>query len=346
MNQTQSEIDLEKVTARVQKLLNLAAKNPNEAEAAAATAKAMEMLAAYNLDLSTLEQGGQADGKREDARVRGGMYEYERELWEGIARINFCLYFTLKKVKWIVRAGRDVRSVTFEHKVVGRTVNTASTRVMGQYIQSTIERLCRERFPVNSQFFTREAVAYREGMADAVMSKLRQRRYDQQTEEGARKKREEDAIRRAARAGVSTATSLTISDVIKSEAEANKEFLYDSENGPGAYAKMKAEEAEWMAGWEVRRAAAAKAEEEAEALHAAWAAANPEEAAKEEAQRIAALKKASKSRPRSRSYGRYRAETGREQRAGLNYFHEGVDKGASISIDPQAGGTSKPRALR
>lgn len=52
------EEDLAKVTERVRKLLNLATKNPNEAEATAAAAKAQELLVAYNLDMATVEQGG------------------------------------------------------------------------------------------------------------------------------------------------------------------------------------------------------------------------------------------------------------------------------------------------
>jgi hypothetical protein len=352
-NTVNQQADLEKVTATVQKLLNLAAKNSNEHEAAAATARAMEMLAAYNLDLSTLEQGGQANGKREDARVRGGMYTYERELWSGIAAINFCMYFPLKRVtylkdangSWIYnRSGSDAkRKIAFEHKIIGRTVNTAGTRAMGTYIQGTIERLVQERFPVNSQRFTSEAVAYREGMAEAVMDKLRKRRRAQQAEQDEAAERERVARDRAARAGVSTSTTLTIRDVIKSEHEANYDFLH----GDGAWAEKEERARRWEEGWEKRQALAAAAAKEAEAAHARWAAANPEEAAAEEKKRLA--KQRAAERRASRSGGgrwRARAETPAERRQGSNYFYEGKDRGQSISIDPQAGKTAEPRRLR
>lgn len=348
MMETEAQrVDLAKVTATVQKLLNLAAKNTNEHEAAAATARAMEMLAAYNLDLSSLEQGGQEGGKREDARVRGGMYTYERELWDGIACINFCMYFPLKRVTW--PKGQDglytgKRKITFEHKIIGRVVNTTATRVMGTYIQGTIERLVQERFPVNSQRFTSEAVAYREGMADAVMDKLRKRRRAQQAEQDEAVERDRAAAERAARSGVSTATALTIRDVIKSEHEANYDFLH----GDGAWARKEAAQKEWEDGWEKRRAARAAAEAEAEAAQAKWAADHPEEAAAEEKKRAAKERAAERRAARSgggRSW-RGRAETPSERRASSNYFYEGKDRGKQISIDPQASASSKPRALR
>ena len=43
---------------------------------------------------------------------------------------------------------------------------------------------------------------------------------------------------------------------------------------------------------------------------------------------------------------RYRQQTAAEQRQGSNYFWEGRDKGASISIDPQAAAPEKRRAIR
>ncbi len=351
-NAQDQQRDLEKVTATVQKLLNLAAKNTNEHEAAAATARAMEMLAAYNLDLSTLEQGGQDGGKREDARVRGGMYTYERELWDGIACINFCMYFPLRRVTYLKnadgswkynRSGSDAkRKIAFEHKIIGRTVNTAATRVMGQYIQGTIERLVQERFPVNSQRFTSEAVAYREGMAEAVMDKLRKRRRAQQREQDEAAERDAAAAERAARSGVSTATTLTIRDVIKSEAEANYDFLH----GNGAWAEKERRQKEWEDGWEKRAAARAAATAAAEAAAAQWAADHPEEAAREEKKRAAKERAAERRAARGGGWGRSRAETPAERRQGSNYFYEGKDRGRSISIDPQASAPSKPRALR
>ena len=97
MNIEPKHSDMERVVEKVRKLLSLAAKNTNEAEAASATAKAQELLVAYNLDMSAIGEGGES-GAREDAKQRGGMYIYERKLWQQIAELNFCFYFIVREL--------------------------------------------------------------------------------------------------------------------------------------------------------------------------------------------------------------------------------------------------------
>lgn len=326
-NTAEQQADLEKVTERIQKLLNLAAKNPNAQEAASAAAKAQELLAAYNLDLATVEQGG-GSGKREDARVRGGMYTYERELWDAVARLNFCMYFTSREYKWKLRG----YSIKFQHRVVGRVVNTTATQNMAGYLLQTIERLCRERFTENSQFFMREAVAFREGMADNVIERLLERRRHLISEEQRKAADAEKAARKAARAGVSTATALTISSVIKSEHEANYDFLH----GEGAYARRQADSLR-------RQKERAKADAEAEAAYAAWAAAHPEEARKEAAKERARQRKAEQREALGLGRGRYRGPTDAERRRSSGHYYQGYDKGAEIGLEQQAPAAAKGR---
>ncbi len=328
-----AQANMEKIVEKVRKLLNLAAKNPNEEEAASATNKANELLLAYNLDMSTIEQSGGESGKREDARVKGGMYVYERELWQDIARLNFCFYFVTRE--WNKKGNR--KWLQFKHRIVGRTVNTASTRAMAGYIQSTIERICRERFPVNSQFFCTEAVAYREGMAYAIRLKLQARRQEIEKAERSKAEKDEEARVRAAKAGISTATALTIADIKKSEEQANYDFLH----GEGAWQRREDRKAEWKKEDAERRVEQAKAEAEADAEYAQWAKDHPEEAAKEAAKERARQRAAEKRAERNRYSRRsYRAPSARERREDSNYFHEGHDKGKTISIDPQAGDRS------
>lgn len=319
---------VEKVVDQVRKLLNLAAKNPNENEAAAATAKAMSLLAAHNLDMATVGQGGE-DGRREDARQRGGMYTYERDLWRSVAQLNFCWHFPTREFH---RDKRGRRRVTFHHRLVGRVVNTTSTRVMAQHLQQTIERLCRARLAddhagasggqLNSQFFSSWAVAYREGMAHRVILKLRERRA---ADEEARELEAEKARDRAARKGTSTATTLTIADVKQSEDKANYDFLH----GAGAWDRREAR-------WEEDRREQARADAEAEAELAQWAKDNPEEAAREARKEAARERERERREARGGGGGRYRAPTAEERRQGSGAFWAGYDKGAEIGIDPQA----------
>jgi hypothetical protein len=319
-----TEPNIEAIVEKVKKLLNLAGKNSNEAEAASATAKAMQLLAAYNLDMATIEQGGGESGKREEARLMGGMYIYERELWSAIAELNFCMYFTTRQ-KSTVKS----RKISFAHRIIGRTVNTVGTKAMADYIQGTIARLCRDRFPQNNQFFLREAVAFREGMADKIVSRLNERRRSAERAEADKK------AEMASKAGQSgdTRFALTIADVKKTEEAANYDFLH----GEGAWQRREDGYEEWNRAQAARREARAKADAEAEAAYAQWAAANPEEAAADARKAEAERKKKEKAQERSwnrRSY-RSRQPTARERRQGSDYYDAGYEKGSSVSLEPQ-----------
>lgn len=316
--------DLAKVTERVRKLLALAEKNPNEAEATAAAAKAQELLVAYNLDMATVEQGGKS-GKREESRQRGGMYLYERQLWRAVAELNFCLYFIHRHQTDRVRRNTNRRVWEFQHRVIGRVVNTAATRAMGEYLQQTIERLCRERLhgdhgdKTNSQFFSSWAMAYREGIADRVIEKLQERRAHLIKEEERKVRAAAKAARAAGRTGTSTTTALTILSVTKSEQDANKDFLY----GEG-----------WSAEQAAERAARAAAEKEADRAYSAWAKANPEEAKKKAAQEREEDRKywARRQGGRRGGWGR---ESASDRRKGSGAYYAGYDAGAGVSIEPQ-----------
>ena len=316
--------EMELVVERVRKLLALAARNPNEAEATAAAAKAQELLASYNLDMATVENAEGASGAREDAKVRGGMYHYERDLWAEVARLNFCIHFSTRQ--WMTRrpelrapdgtlVRRAVRYLAFAHRVVGRKVNTAATRALAQYLLQTIERLCRERLGHdNSQFFTSWAVSYREGMAERIMEKLAERRRHLLNEEQKKARKAAAEARHAAMAGESSATALTLASLEKSEKDANTDFIY----GDGTSAR-----------WAAQRAERARREEEAERAWAEWAVAHPEEAAKE-ARREAA-------RVRRLRGPRYAGPSAREQRRYGGGFRAGYEKGAEVGLGPPGG---------
>jgi len=88
------------IIAKVEKLMRLAGNNPNEAESASATARAMELLAAYNLDLGVVEREGGDGGRRGEEKLLGGFYDYERDLWHRVADLNFCLYWNQHTRVW------------------------------------------------------------------------------------------------------------------------------------------------------------------------------------------------------------------------------------------------------
>lgn len=319
---TELSPEAQAAAAKAQKLLKLAAGRTTPEEAASATAKAMELLAAYNLTMAQAEQAGSDSGKREQARVRGGMYQYQQDLWRAIAELNFCLYWrqrhylrrTLRRRAWDGQMeSYELDGYEFRHTLVGRVLNVTMTRNMGQYLEEAIERLVKERFPLNSQRFERDAVSFREGIASELVCRLRDRRIRVLQEERERAAK--------AAAGNVTAQALTLGSLAQREREANADFLY----GEGWSAKQAAERA--------RQAAAARAAEEA---YTKWAAENPEEAAKEEARAEAEARKRDSRRRTSGIRHRTARPTAAEQRSWSPYYRQGVEASAKISLDPQA----------
>lgn len=209
----------------------------------------------------------------------------------------------------------------FRHTLVGKRINVKATLMMAEYLMGAIERLVKDRYPQNSQRFMREAIAYREGMADELYWRLKERR-DKMIEDMERRKQEE-----LLRNGVSTSNALTIGSLTEQEEDANNDFLH----GDG-----------WSARQRARRAENARKQKEAEEAYTAWAAANPEEARKEE-------KKLEKERKRrsgrfSGGRGSRGGSTAAERRQSSSEYWQGRDKGKTIGLDPQT--SSSPSVKR
>lgn len=316
-----------KALDKIEKLLRLAAKNNSPEEAAAAAARAQDLLAAYNLSADSVgKAGASADQRREQKVIRGGMYQYQRDVWRAISELNFCIYWTIEHYFPRTIRRRDyygrmqdviVDGKEFRHTVVGKVINVKATTFMADYLHQTIERLVKERYPLNSQRFLREAVALREGIADEVTSRLRLKREERIAEE---QRRADEELKRK---GVSTATALTLGSLTQQEADANIDFLY----GEGYSAKRRAERAE-----------NARRQKEAEEAYTKWAAENPEEARKAEKE---AEKASKKSRGGRSSY----KITGSDRRYSSGSYWEGRDLGKKIGLDPQTRESAKPRAL-
>jgi Protein of unknown function (DUF2786) len=327
------------VLDRLKKLLNLAAKNTSPEEAASAAAKASELLARYNLDVATVEGARPEAGKREEAKVDGGTYVWQRELWSAVAELNFCVHWVQVHAVWrkgaAVGSGRarytvDKFVLQKRHVLVGRVVNTRATLAMAGYLQQAIERELVSRLhgddagAKQAQRFSRWAVSFRRGATRRILEKLKDRR-DQLAADEALKAR---AARAAAeRVGASTATGVTLAQVKASEAVANYDFMH----GEGAWAARLA-----------RREAIAKDRREREQAHARWAAEHPEEAAAQAAKQQREAEKLAK-----RGHGRRGREAAyRGPDYDVGAFWDGYDKAADIGLDQQMSGTKAAGALR
>ena len=332
------------VVSKVEKLLRLAGKTSSEAEASSATAKAQELLAAYNLDASTVGSGD-SDGKRAQESVVGGYYDWERDLWKAVAELNFCMYWSQRE--WADRPEALKRGLTEEqraywakrkrqvvvHKMVGRAVNIASTKVMANYLLEAVERLVRrflggvasgeEDLVVGLGTLLRgqRAMDFRRGVVSKVVDRIVERREVQLSEERKLQREAEAKAAEAGSAGMSSSTAITLSSYRQSERDANE----DAVHGEGYSAKKRA-----------ARAQAAEERKRAQDSYTAWALANPEVVAKEEREREREDRKREKRREwYERNYG-YRERRGGSDKTDWGAYYEGQRVGRDVGIDQQA----------
>jgi hypothetical protein len=315
------------VVAKVEKLFALGRNNDNEFQAAEAIRKGMELLAAYNLDMAVV--GTTSTGsKRKDQERKGGLYQWQRDLWGAVAKLNFCLYRSEKGLK---------KGEQYKHRLIGRHENVVATEVMAEYLQQTIERLAQEhaRYMGWKSCFVREAIAYREGMADRLTTRINELRRAR-LEEDKRKEREAAAASR--HPGSAPGTAIVLASVINDEDDLNQDFVMGLE--PGTHARMRAER-------EARRAAARAEADAALATREALELADPRLKAKRLAiergqeaewearqienrkheERLAKRRKSGASRPRAKSSA--------EKRMDLDGYWDGHEKGGTIGLDQQ-----------
>lgn len=312
--------NIQAIVDKVEKLLRLASNNPNEAEAQSAANKAAEILAAYNLDMTIVGQaGGKSNDRREDNKIAGGLYKWQRAVWNGVAKMNFCMYHYIRGLQ---------KGSKYEHRLIGRTANILATRLMAEYLEQAIERITRERFGnLPSVYFSKDGVAFREGMADRICERLYDRRRQAEREA-------EQAKADNRRRNPGAATALTIVDVKASESKANEEHEYDLRNGAGSWTRMEKRNEE-------RAVEAAKVRAETEAELERFKTEHPEEYAKQE---MEAMLRASKEAQREeRNARRRKGRAYKEETVRANTYFEGHRRGGDVSLDKQVNWTSQQR---
>src|SRR4051812_42543559 len=98
--------EMEKVIARIQKMLarSKTDRGASEAEAETAMKLAQELMAKYNLDMAVIEAASAAkDAPVERVRdeVKGrAMYKWQRQLARYVAEANFCYHLIKKDSVW------------------------------------------------------------------------------------------------------------------------------------------------------------------------------------------------------------------------------------------------------
>ena len=269
---------------KIGKLLAKAASTKIEAERDLFNAKAMQLIEDNNLSMAAIEIGGNSAkmARRTDEKMKGGLYQWQRELWQAVADLNFCMHFQLytfdpnKISKYWAKQYGGVAHVPdykkggyyFQRRLVGRVVNVQATRVMAEYLEQAIERaLADELHNREDHLFSEWSNGFRSGAADEVIYKLVDRRNKVLNDEKVKERQKEAELRAKGAEGFSTDKALTLAGVKEAEEAGN----YDHIHGEGAYARKLAARA-------AHAARIAKQEQE----YAEWAKANPEEARKQE----------------------------------------------------------------
>lgn len=336
MMNTTPEIS-DNLVRKIQLLLNLAARSEgNEAEAAAAMSKAQELLAAYNLDLSTVQDkvvaGGtaqrEADSKRDYARAnRSAMYKWQRSLVQTIAEANYCRYW-VEEARQLIYVPPSKRTLGQQyeaeenggkcflnvkrHKVLGRVANTTVMLIMVDYLMDTIERLL--PYPQQERL-SREANLWREGCADRLSERITAKAEVMRTPDYAK---QGEAV---------YCTAIAVRDMAKAEEAGN----YDAMYGQGAWARKLASQAKWDVEWEAGRAEREarrrlEAEREAQKL-----------LAETPAQKAARQRREAAEARRSNTYWNreYAKQDKRDARKDTEAYRRGHAKANDIGLDSQ-----------
>lgn len=346
--------EAQKAILLIEKLFRLAARNSNAEESANALAKANKLMEDFNLDKAAIEENSGDSAKRSDEKLKGGHYAFQRELWEDVAKLNFCVYMSITEVfpqyKMMPRpSGTGFKRTKVGetrqrfHRLVGRTVNVRATHAMTTYLEGAIERITAEhlgeRFDAErlsrSELYSTYANSFREGMVRRICEKIYDRRQELMEEETrkaeeARKKANKEAV-----AGVQeTGRAVALASFTQSEHDQNMELIQ-----PG-YIAAKAEAEARRRAWDekeaARRAERARILAEQEAAYARWAERNPAEAKLQaELERKKAEKEAKRearnaARRTGRSYS-YNDGFKGDRRA----LAAGYAAGANVSLDPQ-----------
>lgn len=323
----------EAVLEKAEKMFALAKSTTSEHEAENAMRLGLQLLEDHNLDMAIIDQksGAKAAG-REDKKQSGGLYQWQRDLWSAVADLNMCRYWSLKGL---------ARGSKYEHRVLGSKVNVVSTRIMAEYLQGAVDRMAKDWAKQRAvNFFARECLAYKEGVAKRLVDRLKDARA-QRIEEDARKQREAQAA--ASHPSSAPGTALVLANVIATEQDLNEDFLLRLE--PGTTARHRAEgearRAAHMAEYQAKIAARDAAELADPSLKEARLAAEEaqrlennkyyEKSAKREEQRI---RRAEREGRDPYAY-RYRAPTAAEQRAQMPSHWQGQRDGDQIGLDRQ-----------
>lgn len=311
----------ESIIRKIQALMNVAGRT--EEEAASFMAKAQELMAAYNVDVTILGQNTPSSsteslgGPREKQRTaRTAQYDWQQQLMKAIAEANFCWHWITEvyETDRVMRGGKvkkfDRPHKMRRHVILGKEANRAIVEMMYNYLIDTIEAILPFE---NRDRLSNDAHIWRRGCTDRLCERIKEKAESLKTQS--------DSVASAAPVG-SAGCAITLRSVAEKEYQAN----YDARYGEGAWARSKANEAKWASQEyqqeQQRRYELREAEQRAKLL-----AETPAQRAKREA------KEAREAERREQRWAR-EDEKEASKRSGRAYW-QGRDRAESINLDSQ-----------
>ncbi len=316
------------VIRKIQKLLAKGSDSRlsgGEAEAASYMEMAQSLLAKYNLDFAMVQDAAVEGGTvapppeaREKTRVsRSAQYRWQRDIWKAIAEANFCWHSIVEVFDG--KRGKGTSKVRVKrHMILGTTSNVAAVRLMGEYLEDTMERI----LPfANRERLSRSAISWKSGCADRLIERIRAQAEDR---------------KQAGDAGAGC-TGLVLRSVYDREYAAN----YDVVHGTGMWAQRQIRDAEWEAGQEQRDREAAEYREKAEKARLEFLAneSPADKAKREKREQAERIKEARASSRYSRSWNRQRREEA--SKVDREAYRSGSTAGNSINIGKQVPAAAK-----
>jgi len=261
-----------KTLDKIRKLMNLAKDGgATEGEASVAMEKAREIMATNNLSMAQLEASGKSGGEGSN-RLRSGLkgkalYKYQQSLMSTIADTNFCAVL-------VDSERRGNRHIDTGYTIIGREANVAAVANMFDYLNASLERIVTPHLESNSQRLSRWAVSFKEGAAQRLAERLRDRHQEKLAEQSAGSRAQREAQATSSGSG---ALVVVMEDFAQAEADANLEHRMGWEPGEAAQrrAECEARRAEYKRQEEERRANLTEEDREAEDAakardHAKW----------------------------------------------------------------------------
>lgn len=229
---------MDEVIQRIRKLMALTeGRGCSEAEAALAASHVQRLLAEHNLSMAAVAVHSASDRTRGEAKFRQ-VYKWQRRLMKALGETNYCT--VLERTVFLGADGKPAewgKPVFDGYDLIGRIDNVATTRLMFEYLLQAIDRLAKEFARDPLLYFTRATHSFREGCADRLIERVKQR-YEALLAE-----QEAEAKARPPSNG-SSLPALILRDVMQDEKDLNEDYRLGLEPGTTGRERQEAKLAE------------------------------------------------------------------------------------------------------